>query len=76
MVGLKKGVFAFMKKKNEQMYLSGCTLYLIHIAAEKAADTLCCPVDEIMIDIFHYLKKSSLQKDNLGYFQELHDLDQ
>ena len=76
MVGLRKGVFAFLKARNSDMYLSGCTLHLVHIAAEKAADSIPVAIDEILIDIFHYFKKSSKCQDSFGQLQELHNLEQ
>lgn len=76
MTGRKKGVFSFMKKENDNMHLAGCTLHLVHIAAEKAADTLPAAVDEILVDIFYYFKKSSKRQDSFASFQELHNIDQ
>ena len=40
MTGAKKGVFAFCKAKHPNIFLAGCTLHLVHIAAEKGADSL------------------------------------
>ena len=36
----KKGVFAFCKAKHPNIFLAGCTLHLVHIAAEKGAESL------------------------------------
>lgn len=58
------------------MHLSGCTLHLVHIAAEKAANVLPAAIEEILIDIYYYFKKSSKRQDSLGMFQDMYDIDQ
>ena len=50
MTGGKKGVIAFCQEKNGELYLAGCTLHLVHIAARKAYEVL-PPIDDVMIDI-------------------------
>ena len=76
MVGLNKGVYKFMKNKHGEIHLSGCALHLVHIAAEKAANTLPVAIDEVLIDIFYYMKKSSKRLYKLGVLQAMHDVDQ
>ena len=39
MTGHNKEVFAFVKEKQPQIFLAGCTLHLVHIGAKKAAAT-------------------------------------
>ena len=51
MTGNKKGVIAFIERKQPSIYLSGCPLHRVHIAAKKAAGCL-PPVDGILVDIY------------------------
>ena len=76
MTGSKKGVFAFCKAKHPNIFLAGCTLHLIHIAAEKGANSLPVAVSEILVDIFYYFKKSSTRMHRLADFQDLYDVQQ
>jgi hypothetical protein len=72
MTGVHKGVFAFIKKKNPDCYLSGCTLHLVHLASEKAAAKLpFCPAD-LLVNIYYYMK-SSVRQANLKKWQEEFD---
>jgi hypothetical protein len=75
MVGKTKGVHGRLCGKGD-IFLANCTLHLIHKAAEKAAEVLPTAVEEILVDIHFYLKKSSKRQDELSSFQELHNLDQ
>ena len=59
MMGIHKGVKAFVEKKQLGVYIAGCPCHLIHIGAEKAAQTLPVAVEELLIDIFYYLDKST-----------------
>jgi len=70
MTGVHKGVFAFIKKKNPNCVLAGCTLHLVHLAAEKAAHLLPYQPADLLLDIFHYMKKSSVRQRNLNKWQE------
>ena len=76
MTGARKGVFAFCKAKHPNIFLAGCTLHLVHIAAEKGANSLPVPVSEILVDVFYYFQKSSTRKHRLAQFQEMHDVEQ
>ena len=73
MTGSKKGVVAFCKEKNPEIFLSGCTLHLVHIGAEKGADVLPVSPSDLLSEIYHYFKKSSLRSHRLVQFQELHN---
>ena len=75
MTGKNKGVFAFITEKNKNVYLAACTLHLVHIAAKKGVACL-PPVEEILIDIYYYFKKSTLRQANLKEYQELYDVEQ
>lgn len=76
MVGVHKGVFSFIKKENPYCVLSGCALHLVHIAAEKASHLLPYQPADLLIDIFYYLKKSSVRQRNLSKWQEYHSNEQ
>ncbi|VDI64010.1 Hypothetical predicted protein [Mytilus galloprovincialis] len=75
MTGHKKGVIAFARKKHPDIFLAGCTLHLVHIAAKKAAESL-PPVDEALTDIYYYFNKSDTRKQEFKGTQELYDVDQ
>lgn len=75
MMGEKKGVAAFVLKKNKDIFVTGCTCHLIHLSASKAALKLSVKVDELLIDIFYYLEQSSKRKKMLAEFQSLHGAD-
>jgi hypothetical protein len=75
MMGHKKGVAAFVTGKNENTFINGCACHLIHLAARKASSMLNTKVDELLIDIFYYLDKSSKRHKTLKEFQGLHGAD-
>ncbi|GFN78517.1 Zinc finger bed domain-containing protein 5 [Plakobranchus ocellatus] len=74
MVGKGKGVYGFMSRKHPSLYMSGCVCHLIHIAAEKAAACLPLNVDQLLIDTYYYLDKSSKRLAAFKAFQVLHEL--
>jgi len=47
----------------------------MHLAAGKAASSLSVKVDELLIDVYYYLDKSSSRKQHLEQFQKLHAID-
>lgn len=59
-----------MKKKQENLYLSGCPCHLLHRAAEKAASELPFNIDEILVDVYYYFEHSSKRLAALESFQE------
>lgn len=71
MQGKKNGVISFLEKRNPNIISIGCCCHLINIASEKGAATLPVKVDEVLIDIFYYLKRSVNRKEALKSFQEL-----
>lgn len=75
MTGHRKGVYAFIKGKQPNTYLSGCVLHLIHIAAKKAATSL-PSVDDLLIDVYYYFNKSDKRKSEFMDMLTLCDLEQ
>ena len=71
MTGKNKGVISFIREKHSNIFLSGCPCHLIHIAAEKSAKALPVAVDELLIDVYYYLDKSTKRNKALSEFQEL-----
>ena len=71
MTGKNKGVISFIREKHSNIFLSGCPCHLIHIAAEKSAKGLPVAVDELLIDVYYYLDKSTKRNKALSEFQEL-----
>lgn len=75
MIGRKNGVAAKLKQQCPNMIVVGCPCHLIHLAAEKGADSLPVKIDEMVIDIYYYLDKSSKRKDHLKVYQDLYQTD-
>lgn len=75
MTGSKKGVIAFLREKQPNVHLSGCTLHLIHIAAKHGAACL-PPFEDILIEVYFYFKKSTNRQVQFQNLQELCGVDQ
>lgn len=75
MMGKTKGVSAFVTKSAPHVYILGCACHLIHLAASKASSVLTVKVDELLIDVYYYLDKSSNRMQKLEMFQKLHDIE-
>ena len=73
MTGVYKGVMSFIHQKNPNCVMSGCTLHLVHIAAEKAANQLPYQPADLLVDIYYYMKKSSVRLRNLNMWQAYYD---
>ena len=68
-------MIAFVHKKHPNVFMAGCCLHLVHIAAEKGA--VCLPgVDDVLVDIFHYFKKSAKRQCEFANMQEQSDVEQ
>lgn len=76
MTGHNKGVFAFVKEKQPQIYLAGCTLHLVHIGAKKAAAAALPAIDDLLVDIHYYFNKSEKRQSNCKDIQEMFDVTQ
>ena len=59
MTGKYKGVAKFVADQNGSVFISGCPCHLVHIAAHKAAEKLPIKFEDLLIDIYYYLDKSS-----------------
>ena len=75
MTGWKKGVISFVRHQQEHVHMSGCCLHLVHLGAKKGASCL-PPVEDILVDIFYYFKKSVNRQTELKHLQVLYDVDQ
>ena len=72
MTGRNKGCVTHMQQKYKPtIALAGCPCHLIHIAAEKASHRLPVSIDDLLIDIYYYLDKSSKRIQKLRDFQQL-----
>jgi hypothetical protein len=72
--GKHKGVFAFMLKENSDLHLAGCPCHLIHHAAEHASQCLPFSIDDILVNTYYYIDKSSKRIGALEEFQHLYDV--
>ncbi|KAK8789239.1 hypothetical protein V5799_020986 [Amblyomma americanum] len=75
MIGSKNGAAAVLKENHENIAILGCCCHLINLAAQKGSACLPVSVDEVLIDVYYYLEKSSKRKDKLRAFQCLHDVE-
>jgi len=75
MTGHHKGVYAFMKEKQPEVFLSRCTLHMVHNAAKTAA-THMPPITTILIDIYYYFDKSSDRQQRFKGVQGMYDVEQ
>ncbi|XP_072173986.1 LOW QUALITY PROTEIN: uncharacterized protein [Diadema setosum] len=76
MMGEKNGVRAFVKEKNNNIFVMGCLCHLLHLAAEKGADQLpFAPVD-LLVPIYYYLEKSSKRQKEYRQFQVMGGVEQ
>jgi hypothetical protein len=75
MVGTTKGLYGLVLEKNDQVFLSGCTLHIVHNRAKKAASEL-PSFDELLMDIDHYFQKSSTRQHRFQNEQEFCGVEQ
>ena len=71
MIGRNMGVAGHILRVESSIFITGCTCHLIHLAAGKAADKLPLGIDDLLLDIYHYLDKSHKSQKLLSDFQEL-----
>ena len=71
MLGKHKGVASFIHKQNTDCYVVGCPCHMIHNTAKKAAKALPIALDELLVDIYYYLEKSSKRIRGVKHLQEL-----
>ncbi|XP_072030090.1 zinc finger MYM-type protein 6-like [Amphiura filiformis] len=76
MMGIHKGVAAFVKKQNPDVFILGCPCHLIHLAAEKGANQLSFSPVSLLIPIFYYLEKSSKRHKEYKEMQTLCNVEQ
>ena len=71
MTGKHKGVAGFLKRENSDIFLTGCTCHLCHLAASKAASQLkALSIEDLLMNIYFYVDKSSKRTKALMEFQE------
>jgi hypothetical protein len=71
MVGKNKGVAAFVKEKNPNIHMQPCVCHLINLAAEKGAAKLEFAIDQLLVDIYFYMDKSSKRHKEFKQIQNL-----
>ena len=59
MTGKYKGVWPFIPKENPNVFLAQCCCHLLHIGADRGCQALDAPVEDLVIDVYYYLHKSS-----------------
>lgn len=74
MMGSKKGVISFIRRKQPDIIAIGCPCHLINLAALKAADALPIRMDELLVDIFYYMDKSAKRVNRFKELQSLYEV--
>ena len=69
----KYRVWSFIQKENPNVFLAQCCCHLLHIGADRGCQALDAPVEDLVIDVYYYLHKSSKRQQELKTFQELYD---
>ena len=69
MTGLMKGLAGHVLRKQSQVFVTGCTCHLVHLAAGKAAAKLPIKIEDLLIDIYFYIEKSHKRHILLEQFQ-------
>ena len=75
MTGSKKGVIAFVWEKHPDVFMAGCCLHLVHIAAHKGAICVSA-VEYVLMDIYYYFQKSGKRQHEFAALQQMYDIDQ
>ena len=75
MVGHKKGLYGRFKEKHCDIHLAGCLCHLINLATQAASSELNIGIDDLLVDIFYYFRKSDKRKAELTKLQEFYDTD-
>lgn len=70
MVGEKSGVAAFIHEENKNTAIIGCPCHRLNLAALKAANAFPTKLDQLLIDIYFFLDKSSKRVARLRELQE------
>ena len=66
MVGLHKGVAAFIKGRNKNIIIQGCPCLFLHIAAKNANKKLSIDMESVLIDIYFYFDKSTKRQQHFA----------
>lgn len=72
MIGKKNGVAAVLTEAHKEIIVMGCLCHLIDLATGRGINSLPVSVDELLVDVFYYFKKSSKRKETLKALQEVH----
>nr|XP_042906662.1 zinc finger BED domain-containing protein 5-like [Parasteatoda tepidariorum] len=75
MIGKHKGLTKYLLEKNSKMIINKCACHLLHLAAKKGAKELPLNVEDFLIDVFYYFKKSSKRIEAFKACQIFCDLD-
>ena len=75
MLGKHKVVAAFMKEKNPDMYIIGSPWHLMHLADLNGSKNLGYQLDDLLVDIWYYIDKSSLRHRSVKELQQKHGLE-
>ena len=65
MMSVHKGMVAHVIKKCPNVAVIGCPCHLIHLAAQRAASQLPVDIEDLLVDIYYYLKKNTKRHQEL-----------
>lgn len=71
MVGEKSGVAAHLHTQNKNINIIGCPCHRLNLAALRAANTLPFKLDQLLIDVYFFLDKSSKRVARLKELQAI-----
>ena len=72
MSGTKKGLLGCVRQVNPNIYFAGCPCHLIVLGGKNAVKCLPYFFEDILTDIYYYLKHSAKRQAELKLFQELY----
>lgn len=79
MIGCNNSIALHCRNKNPDIFISGCACHLAHITATEAndafTDVLGINIEDILIDLFYWFKKSLKRKRKLSEYFEFCDQD-
>ena len=74
MVGKKNSVLSRVQEAtNNQVFALGCVSHVANLATRALIKEIPQPVEDLLIDTYYYLEKSSKRKEELNEFQEFTD---
>lgn len=75
MLGQHKGVSAFVLRANDKIFVNGCACHLIHLTALHASKELDFDIEDFLVNVYYYLRKSSKRLQLLKACQDMEEIE-